>query len=241
MEETKKALKLLMDLFLLLLGSISLIIGAILIDANNSSGSTFIIIGIICFGMSVVDIVREQKKEKIKKEEQKQKDKKYYENGYIKIFDTIYINEKQRKININDSDYGFNQLIDCELVKKEGSLNSTYFSKNGRKALTSERNICTELYIIVTVDDFKNPNLRVYLKNYQIDEANKIISALKIIISKNNEKFIENGTITKVEHKYITEENASIQIERLSQLYKDGILNEYEFETKKKELLDKVK
>ena len=230
MEETKKALKLLMDLFLLLLGSISLIIGAILIDANNSSGSTFIIIGIICFGMSVVDIVREQKK-----------DKKYYENGYIKIFDTIYINEKQRKININDSDYGFNQLIDCELVKKEGSLNSTYFSKNGRKALTSERNICTELYIIVTVDDFKNPNLRVYLKNYQIDEANKIISALKIIISKNNEKFIENGTITKVEHKYITEENASIQIERLSQLYKDGILNEYEFETKKKELLDKVK
>lgn len=77
--------------------------------------------------------------------------------------------------------------------------------------------------------------------NSQMDEANKIVSTLKIIISKNNERFIENGTITKVEHKYITEENASIQIERLSQLYKDGILSEYEFETKKKELLDKVK
>ncbi len=173
-----------MDLFLLLFGSILLIIGAILIDANNSSGSTFIIIGIICFGMSVVDIVREQKKEKIKKEEQKQKDKKYYENGYIKIFDTIYINEKENKININDSDYGFNQLIDCELVKKEGSLNSTYFSKNGKSALTSQRNICIELYINITIEDFNNPNLKVVLKNSQMDEANKILSALKIIISK---------------------------------------------------------
>ena len=74
-----------------------------------------------------------------------------------------------------------------------------------------------------------------------MNNAQNIISTLKIIISQNNEKYIETGTITKVEHKYITEENASIQIERLSKLYKDGILTDYEFAMKKKELLDKIK
>ncbi len=241
MEETKESFRPVIELFFMFLGIILLRVGTILLGENNNSGRTFVIIGIICFVLSIADMVKERKKMELKKEEQKQKDKKYYENGYTKIFNTIYINEKEKKININDSDYGFNQLIDCELVKKENSLNRTYFSKNGRKALTSQRNICTELYIIVTVDDFNTPNLKITLKNSQMDEANKIVSTLKIIISKNNERFIENGTITKVEHKYITEENASIQIERLSQLYKDGILNEYEFETKKKELLDKVK
>ena len=119
--------------------------------------------------------------------------------------------------------------------------------------LSSEIHYCKELYLNITINDLKNPNIRLDIKctgmlntnksEYKavMKKANEILSLFKLIISKNKENYIETGTITKIEHRYITEEDASIQIEKLSKLYKDGILTDYEFETKKKELLDKVK
>lgn len=45
----------------------------------------------------------------------------------------------------------------------------------------------------------------------------------------------------RINIKNTVEKEITDKIEKLSQLYQDGILTEYEFETKKKELLDKVK
>ena len=181
--------------------------------------------------------------------------------GYKKICDEFFVNNDKHKLNILGNVYGFSQMIDCELIENESTLSYTTGKskiKHNNKAnlsyTTSQIESCTDLAINITVDDFNNPrivfdckygkrNISKKSKEYKeyMNNAQNIISTLKIIISQNNEKYIEKGTITKVEHKYITEENASIQIERLSQLHKEGVLTDYEFEMKKKELLDKIK
>ena len=162
------------------------------------------------------------------------------------------MSHKNKKVMLCDKEYGFSQIVNCDL-KENINITQSTVATSKITAFTSQNEYCTEYYINVTVDDFKNPNIILNLKEFgrlskssakykaMMSNADKAMSVLKLIIAKNNEKYIENGTITKIEHKYITEENASLQIERLSQLYKDGVLSEYEFETKKKELLDKVK
>lgn len=185
-------------------------------------------------------------------------------DGYKKICKGIFVDEQKQKINILNKEYGFSQIVNCELIVNNKSLDNVYsktkgkVKKNGKiKANThnykNQTSYCEQIYINILVDDLQKPNIKINLKeNYNLNvnskkyketiaEAEKVVSMLKVIISRNNEKYIENGTVTKVEHKYITEENASIQIERLSQLHKDGILTDYEFEMKKKELLDKIK
>lgn len=180
--------------------------------------------------------------------------------GYKKICDEFFVNNNEHKLNILDKVYGFSQIVDCELIENGTSISQTIGKakiKNIRKAKTryqtTQLEICTGLGVNITTNDFNNPRIMFdcrYGKNITknskayneaLNNAQNIISTLKIVISQNNEKYIETGTITKIEHKYITEENASIQIERLSQLHKDGILTDYEFEMKKKELLDKIK
>mgnify|MGYP004630209133 CR=1 FL=1 len=201
--------------------------------------------------------VKQQRKlrEKIDKENTLLKE------GYKKICDEFFINNDEHKLNILGNVYGFSQIIDCELIENRSTLSYTmgtskikYNNKANLSYMTSQLESCNDLEINITVDDFNNPRIvfdckygkRNISKNsaeYKeyMNNAQNIISTLKIVISQKNEKYIETGTITKVEHKYITEENASIQIERLSKLHKDGILTDYEFEMKKKELLDKIK
>jgi hypothetical protein len=206
-------------------------------------------------------LVKLAKKGKKTKELRLQKEREMIQQGYKKICDDFYINNEEHKLKILDTVYGFSQIIDCELIENGTTLSYTNRIgkiKNNNKAklsyITSQIQSCTDLAVNITVDDFNNPrivfdckygkrNISKNSKEYKeyMNNAQNIISALKIIIAQNNEKYIETGTITKVEHKYITEENASIQIERLSQLHKDGVLTDYEFEMKKKELLDKIK
>ncbi len=186
---------------------------------------------------------------------------KLLKQGYKKICNEFFVNNDEHKLNILGNVYGFSQIIDCELIENGSTLSYTTGTskiKHNNKAnlsyTTSQIESCTDLAINITVDDFNNPrivfdckygkrNISKNSKEYKeyMNNAQNIISTLKIIISQNNEKYIEKGTITKVEHKYITEENASNQIERLSKLHKDGVLTDYEFEMKKKELLDKIK
>ena len=59
-----------------------------------------------------------------------------------------------------------------------------------------------------------NPNIKLNVrgkgllntsgKKYKnvMKKANEILSLFKLIISKNNENYVENGTITKIEHRY---------------------------------------
>ncbi len=185
-------------------------------------------------------------------------------NGYTKIYNGIFINEQKQKINLLYTDYGFSQIVSCDLVVNNKSLDNTYsktkgkLKKNGKLKTNSynysnQINYCEQIYINIIVNDLEKPNIKINLKEkfnlntnsrkYKeiLAKAEKIVSTLNVIIARNNEKYIENGIVTKVEHKYITEENISIQIERLSKLHKDKVLTDYEFEMKKKELLDKIK
>ncbi len=188
---------------------------------------------------------------RIKKINLANKEKKNFENellrqGYKKVCNDLFINEKEHKLNINGKDYGFGNIKDCELKTNDNV--DTYILNN----MAMSQKYCTSLYINIVVDDFENPNVKLNFIKGRVscssgkytqlcDGANYAMSSLKLIISKNQERYVESGTVTKVEHRYVTEENVSLQIERLSQLYKDGALSEYEFEMKKKELLDKVK
>lgn len=215
----------------------------------------------LVLALLIYALIKAVKREKNQKELKLQKERKLIQQGFKELCDDFYINEEEKKLEISGTIYGFSQILDCELIEDETSISNTVGNskiKSSKKMkmnyATFQTNLCTTLSINITTTDINNPRIvfnckygqRSISKNSKqykeyMNNAQNIISTLKIIISKNNEKYIETGTITKVEHKYITEENASIQIERLSQLHKDGILTDYEFEMKKKELLDKIK
>lgn len=219
-----------------------------------------ILIPEIILVFSIYGLVKVHKNKKRQKELKLQKERMMAQQGYKKICDNFFINNEEHKLNILDKVYGFSQILDCELVEDGTSISSTIGNskiKSAKKMQTNyttvQTNLCTTLFINITTTDINNSRVIFdcrYGKNFTkssrsykeaINNAQNIISILKIIIAQNNEKYIETGTITKIEHKYITEENVSIQIERLSQLHKDGVLTDYEFEMKKKELLDKIK
>ena len=141
--------------------------------------------------------------------------------GYVKIYDGFLINEKKSKLIINGHEYNFSQIIDCELIESNGTFDNTFGRskskikgkgkistnkiKNKGKISTKshsfsiETNYCIDLYINITVDDFKSPNLKLNLRssgliiknskkyNKMLENANNILSALKLIIHKNNE------------------------------------------------------
>ena len=65
------------------------------------------------------------------------------------------------------------------------------------------------------------------------EEANKLVGKI-------NEQ-LDNYKSFKIEVNKTVEQEITEQIEKLSDLYKEGILTEYEFATKKMELLEKLK
>ena len=203
-------------------------------------------------------------KQKAKEKEEKLKEQKLFSEGYNKIYNNLYINEKNKTIIIKDKKYGFSQIVDCELIENDNSISSTYGNTKGKiknngkiksrtSTISSENNYCNELYLNITVDDFNNPNIKLDLRGkgilnttgnkYKnvIEKANEILSLFKLIIAKNNEKYKENGTITKIEHRYVEEKSYEQKLEELSKLYKDGALTDYEYSIKKQELLEKIK
>ncbi len=218
----------------------------------------------IFLGALIYGFIRNVKKEKQKEEDIKKKEEALFRQGYKKIYDNIYMNEENKKLNILGKDYGFSQIIECELIETTNTINSSYGNTKGKlknngkiktrmNTLSVGTDYCNELYINITVDDFNNPNIKLNVRGKGIlatngekykkvlKNANNILSLLKIIISKSNEKYIKTGPITKIEHRYITEETVQDQIKKLSELYKDGVLTEYEYSIKKQELLEKIK
>lgn len=218
----------------------------------------FEIIVVICEYRTIKRLKKMKRDDKVRIE----KENRLVNNGYQKICTNFFVNEEAKRINIADKEYGFSQIIDCELIENQETINNTYQKTTGKikdnghikantNSFSTQSNYCTELYINVTVDDFKQVNIKLNFrdnmplmrnsKRYMkiIKEAEEAIAVLRLIISKNGEKYIENGAITKIEHKYITEEDASTKLQRLAELHKEGILTDYEFEMKKKEILEK--
>lgn len=185
-------------------------------------------------------------------------------NGYKKIFDNLFIDDNRKVLNIYGKDYGFSQIIDCELIQNNSTINSTLGNTKGKiknngkikariNTLSAETNYCNELYLNITIDDLYNPNIKLNVRGvgalntngekYKnvINKANEMLSLFKLIISKNNVSYVDNGTITKIEHKYVEEESNIQKLEELSKLHKNGALTDYEYSIKKQELLEKIK
>lgn len=141
-------------------------------------------------------------------------------NDYKKIFDNLFIDENRKILNIYGKDYGFSQIIDCELVQNNSTINSTLGNTKGKiknngkikartNTLSAETNYCNELYLNITVDDLYNPNIKLNVRGvgvlntngekYKnvISKANEILSLFKLIISKNSVSYVDNGTVTK--------------------------------------------
>lgn len=215
-------------------------------------------------GIVVYYSIRNIRKEEREKEEIKKKEENLFRQGYKKVCDNLYIDEKNTKINIQGKTYGFSQILECKLIENSNTINSSYGNTKGKlknngkirtkvNTVSIQTSYCNELYINITVEDFNAPNIKldvrgkgILKKNSEkykevLKKANDVLSLLKIIISKNNEKYIETGTITKIEHRYITEEDVQDQIKKIAELYKDGVLTEYEYSIKKQELLEKIK
>lgn len=185
-------------------------------------------------------------------------------NGYKRIYDNLFLDENRKALNIYGKDYGFSQIIDCELVQNNSTINSTLGNTKGKiknngkikartNSLSTETNYCNELYLNITVDSIEEPNIKLNVRGlgvlntngekYKnvISKANEILSLFKLIISKNNVSYVENGTVTKIEHKYVEESNNIQKLEELSKLHKNGVLTDYEYSIKKQELLEKIK
>lgn len=220
----------------------------------------FLLIGVVAEIIFVIKISKKIKQIKVEEIMQMEKENTMLKQGYRKIYNNMFIDETNKKINILGQDYGFTQIIDYELVSDETSMSFSTGNtkiKNIKKAktttITTQNDICKELYINIVTDDFQHPKIKFNLftgysiyknsKQYKkiIEDAYNIEAILKLIISKNNEKYVENGSITKIEHRYVNEADIIDKVEKLAQLHKEGILTDYEFSTKKMELLEKLK
>ena len=167
-----------------------------------------LVVTIIC-AITEIIIVKRVKENKQYIKIQKEKELKYLNNGYEKLYDNIYLKEEEKKIIINNKDYDFSQIVDCELITDNSSVNTTIGKSKGKlknsgkikgKSISTTVNIeyCNDMYINVVVDDFVEPNIRINLiknaliyvngKKYKEMQAigNKIVATLKLIVSKNN-------------------------------------------------------
>jgi len=217
----------------------------------------------LILGIIIYYFIRNKRKQEKEKKEIRKKEMLLFTQGYKKVCDNLYINEESKKLNILGKDYGFSQILDCELIENSNTINTSYGNTRGKlknngkikarvNTFSTETSYCNELYINITVEDFNYPNIKLDVRGkgllkingskYKevLKNANNILSLLKVVISKNNEKYVESGTITKIEHRYVTEESVQDQIKKIAELYKDGILTEYEFNIKKQELLEKI-
>ena len=170
-----------------------------------------VIPALIIFEIIVViaEYITVKKIKKINEENQIERDREQnlLQNGYIKIYDGLFINETNKRINILCNDYNFSQLIDCELIENNSSVNNSFDKTKGKiknngkiKAKTNsfsvETQYCNEMYINIVLNDINNPNVKLNIrddgllivgsKKYQdnCEKANKVLSTLKVIISR---------------------------------------------------------
>ncbi len=232
---------------------------------TNNKWLGYILWGILAIatcGVSLIIqlLIKQNNKKKQIMEEERLKEQRLLSEGYRKIYTSLFINESDKCISINDKKYGFSQIIDCELIENDSSISNTYGNTKGKiksngkiksrtSTISTQTDYCGELYLNITVDDFNNPNIKLNVRGkgllntggqkYKdvIKRANEILSLFRLIISKNNEKYVEQGTITKIEHRYIEEKGYEQKLEELERLHREGILTDYEYSIKKYELL----
>lgn len=190
-------------IFLAILLLIVLLINFLLMAAVNFS---FVIIEIIA-GIGEYFTIKKIKKIGKSKMETESQEKNLQELGYSKIARGLFLNEAKRKINILGKDYDFSQIVDCELIESNSTIDNTYARTNGKikdngkiktttNSVTAETTFCNEMYINITIDDLNNPCIKLDVRNNGIitvgskkykenkEQADRIISTLKLIKSK---------------------------------------------------------
>ena len=203
---------------------------------NFKSILTLVLMSVLIEIFLVVRLIMYNKEYKLYKERESD----LLNKGYKKIHDNLFVDENNKRINILGTDYGFNQIVYCDLIRN-------IIPKKDPNGFDE----CNELYVNITTDNLQNPNIkynvmtRPYLKvpsvefDNSIRDAKNIISYLNIIISRNKEVIFDNGNVTKIEHRYINEPTANDKLRELYKLYQDGIITEYEYNIEKQQILDK--
>ncbi len=232
------------------------------LERNNNTNNwiKYVLWGILAIGTCGISLIiqllimQNKKKKQQIMEEERLKEQRLLSEGYRKIYTNLFIDESNKCILINDKKYGFSQIVDCELIENDTSISNTYGNTKGKiksttSTISAQSDYCGELYLNITVDDFNNPNIKLNVRGTGLlntsgqkyrdvmKRANEILSLFKLIISKNNEKYEEQGTITKIEHRYIEEKGYEQKLEELAKLHREGILTDYEYSIKKQELL----
>ncbi len=169
-------------------------------------------------------------KNKQKQQEIKDKELDLINQGYKKICSNFFVDEENYRVNILDNIYGFSQIIDYEIIETTTNIAIEITTENFEKP-------------IITLNLIKGKNISSKKTKHEkaLNDVKNVEATLKIIISKNKEKYFKNGNVTKIEHRYTVEKTIEDKIKELGKLYKEGLLTEYEFATKKMELLEKLK
>lgn len=190
-------------IFLAILLLIVLLINFLLMAAVNFS---FVIIEIIAI-IGEYFTIKKLKKIKGANEKTKKQEDNLLNLGYTRVARGLFLDEKNRKINILGKDYDFSQIVDCELVEISNAIGSTYARTNGKiknngkvktatNSLTAETTFCNEMYINITIDDLNNPCIKFDVRDNGVlahgskkyrenkEEADRIIATLKLIKSK---------------------------------------------------------
>lgn len=198
MREESKGGYIFLAILLLILLLINLLLMAVAIP--------FIIVALIAAIGEYFTIKKIKKIGKSKMETESQ-EKNLQELGYSKIARGLFLNEAKRKINILGKDYDFSQIIDCELIESNSTIDNTYARTNGKiknngkiktatNSLTAETTFCNEMYINITIDDLNNPCIKLDVRNNGIitvgskkykenkEQADRIIATLKLIKTK---------------------------------------------------------
>lgn len=138
----------------------------------------------------------------------KELDSKYMNSGWQKIgsYDSayLYVNEKDKKVLINNHEYNFKDVISAELMEDEKEYINSYarqsaLSSKSFYGSSSTTKFCTKLQIKIVINSVSNSqeyitfiNKRTWKsrKKYKdaYDMAQKFISTLQVIISNNKSK-----------------------------------------------------
>ena len=131
------------------------------------------------FVIKIIKIVNKEERQKIIESQ-------LIINGYEKVCDNFFINQKEKKVKINNKDYDFSNILSYDVME-------------GKQYLQT-RTYCTELYINITTNDLTEPNIRLDFEKASLQQVNgknynkahkeleEAISTLDIIISSDEEK-----------------------------------------------------
>lgn len=187
-----------------------LILGGFMTELNEDIAVIIMLLSLLTFIIGPIIIILKSKKKTISKTNTRtdKLEKQEIENIWIKPHKNLWINEKERKIKINNNNYDFSQIIDYELLIDGSSISKANLGSvatrsllfgviGGTTAKRTETNYCSQLELKITVNNLSKPTeyinfmdgFRKINKNTIIykkisKKAEDCISILKIITKK---------------------------------------------------------